>query len=245
MKEYLKYDILDSDNIKPMRKVAQEDRAELSIGKNTLVKKYSDDEILYEVLEMLDLSQTVSMKKIAEKLGIQPNEIQSRVDQPQYRHALFSKLQGILNITRLILIHNVSVEATENPSNVGLQKIMLSLLGFITERSAALNIQAEVDAQRGTLPETPQEKQQYIAEILIDTGFTENEYEKQYCMRLFDKYIQTIYRIRLENGDNIKTDSDALSSMTSTINIPPGVSAKTLIAKLEESISELKEMIGG
>jgi hypothetical protein len=79
------------------------------------------------------------------------------------------------------------LEGIENPSNVGLARVLSPLLGFTTDKTMSLNIQAELDSQRGTLPETPQEKQRYIAEILIDTGFTPEEYENLYQERLFGK----------------------------------------------------------
>jgi hypothetical protein len=183
MKDYLEYDILDSSaDIKPLKQALPKEK-----GANSVTKKYTDDEVLSEYIDMLDLSRKVSMKQVAEKIGIQSNEIQDRLNQPQYRYVLLSKLQQILDVGRLMWLHNIMMEGIENPSNVGLARVLSPLLGFTTDKTMNLNLQAQIDAQRDNIPETPEEKQEYIAGILIDTGFTPERYEALYNERMFGR----------------------------------------------------------
>lgn len=183
-KEYLEYDILDSEH--DIKSLAHTNVITPQIVQS-IARTYGDDELLAEYISMLDLSQKVTMSEVSKRVGVSSGTIQNRLNQPQYRHVLFSKLQQILDIGRLMWLHNIMMEGIENPSNVGLARIIAPLLGFTTDKTISLNIQAQIDAQRGNLPETPEAKQRYIAEILIDTGFTPTEYEQLYNERMFGK----------------------------------------------------------
>ena len=186
-KEYLEHDILDSEqDIKPLVRTMEAISSSPTMTKS-LARIYTDDELLEEYINMLDLSQKVTMSEVAKRAGTSSSTIQNRLNQPQYRHVLFSKLQQILDVGRLMWLHNIMMEGIENPSNVGLARIISPLLGFTTDKTMSLNIQAQIDAQRDNLPETPEAKQRYIAEILIDTGFTPDEYEQLYNERMFGK----------------------------------------------------------
>ena len=186
-KEYLERDILNSEeDIKALSKtlpVSVDERHTFT----QLVKQHTDEELLQEYTDMLNLSQKVTMLEISKRTGIGAEAIQKRLNQPQYRHILFSKLQQILDVGRLMWLHNIMMEGIENPSNVGLARVLSPLLGFTTDKTMSLNLQAQIDAQRDNLPETPEDKQRYIAEILIDTGFTPQEYEDLYNERLFNR----------------------------------------------------------
>lgn len=184
-----KINLLDGD-IKILDEIPDEPRAISELGHSSGglarpaggqredIAEMDDADIADEYLTIAsDISRQKTVGEIAEEMGMNPAMLQKRIDNPKYYTMVNRALRNALDAGRLVWLSNIIEEGIRNPGNAQLSRVLAPLFGFTTDKSVSVSLQARLDAEKEEImPRSPDDKMAYIANILVEMGFTPEQY---------------------------------------------------------------------
>ena len=130
---------------------------------------------------LADFTDERDLSAIAKGMGISAEALQAQyLNNPEYLFRVNRAMQFIDDLSFPLIKKRLLQRAAKGDATVAMIKTALTALGRYAELQLSLQARMNIDREYDdvSLPSSPQGKQEYIAKILIETGFSPQKYEE-------------------------------------------------------------------